>query len=295
MQSQYYYFVAGLPALNVEDTKCPITQEVFWTDAKNHLSKADFRLLLLMAQPEDAQDILTLIYKREDESKPLNECSKMFWQTYVDIIKQKAADPGVLIPEEYRCYPEFLHKICLEIFSAEEMPPFLESQHKLLEAVFAYCEELGNPFISAWYALNRDLQNILTAINGRKHKIDFARYLIGKGEMVEKLAKSHTADFGLAKESELFESVIRIWEQNNILYRERGYDILRWKWIENQVFFDYFNINRILGYYAQLRILNRWLGMEASHGKEVFHDTLDNLANSFTFPEQFNTKSISKK
>lgn len=62
-----------------------------------------------------------------------------------------------------------------------------------------------------------------------------------------------------------------------------------------RTFFNYFNIDRILGYYAQLRILERWQGMEPTLGKEVFHDTMDNLVNSFKFPEQFNVKLINKK
>ena len=175
------------------------------------------------------------------------------------------------------------------------MPSYLDSQHKLLETVYDYCSSLPNKFMKHWFELNRDIRNILTAINGREHNIPFAKYLVGTDDLVSRLAQSHATDFGLGKEHELFESVYRIWEQNNILYRERGYDLLRWKWIDSQNFFNYFNIDRILGYYAQLRILERWQGMEPTLGKEVFHDTMDNLVNSFKFPEQFNVKLINKK
>lgn len=294
MRNQYYYFVTGLPALSVDDTKRSITLQQFMNEAKSQLSAGDFRLLLLLCLPDDISDLLSLIYKTGSEGRPVQECSRVFWQGYIDAMKLKASDPGIPIPRDYKDYPDFLHQIVLEMFTGEELPSFLDSQHRLLEAVYAYCEKLGNAFLKRWYAFNRDVQNILTAINGRQHKIEFARYLVGGGELVGNLARSHAADFNLGKNHELFESLLRIWEQNNILYRERGYDVLRWKWIERQNFFNYFNIDRILGYYAQLRIIDRWLGLDADYGKEVFHDTMDNLANSFSFPEQFNVKSVSK-
>lgn len=295
MRNQYYYFVSGLPALSIDDAKLAITPQQFLTQAREQLSPGDFRLLLLLCLPSDVDDLLRVIYKNESANRPIDECSRWFWQTYADEAKARAGDPGIRVSKDYQAYPDAWHKICVEIFQAEELPPFLESQHKLLEATYEYCSNLGNKFLSSWFAFNRDLQNILIAINGRQHNIPFARYLVGSGEIVDKLAQSHAADLGLGKESELFESLLRIWEQNNILYRERGYDILRWKWIDSQNFFNYFNIDRILGYYAQLRILNRWQSMDPVLGKEVFHDSMDSLSNSFSFPPQFNVKSISKK
>lgn len=295
MRSQYYYFVTGLPALSIDDSKSAISLQQFQTDAKQHLTARDFSLLQVLCLPEDINDLLRIIYKNESEARPIQESSRSFWQTYTELMKQKASDPAIPISKDYRAYPDFWHDLTLELFQAEEMPPFLETQHKMLEATYAYCSGLGNKFISKWFDFNRDIQNILIAINGRHHKIEFAKYLVGEGELVEKLSKSHAADFGLGKDHELFESLMRTWEQNNILYRERGYDIIRWKWIDNQNFFNYFNIDRILGYYTQLRILNRWLSLDPSMGRDIFQDTMDSMANSYSFPKQFNIKSPSKK
>ena len=295
MRNQYYYFVTGLPALSIDDSKSSITPEQFLSDAKTHLSTKDYSLLLLLCLPDDIDDLLRIIYKKTDEGKPINECSLFFWQTYVEQIKLKAADSANHIGKDYQVYPDYLHRICLGIFSAEEMPSYLETQHQLLELVYQDNSRIGSKFLSQWFAYNRDMQNILIAINGRHHNFPFAKYLIGHDDLTEKLSKSHAADFGMGKDNEVFESLLRNWEQNNILYRERGYDILRWKWIDDHNFFSYFNIDRILGYYAQLRILNRWLSMDPALGKELLQDALDNMTSSFTFPEQFNVKSLSKK
>ncbi|MBW6513337.1 MAG: DUF2764 domain-containing protein [Candidatus Syntrophosphaera sp.] len=294
MRSQYYYFITGLPALSIDDSKSSITLQNFMEEAKTHLTAGDFKLLLLLCLPEDVGDLLRLIYQNESESRPIGECSRAFWQAYIELMKQKAADPSIRLSKDYQAYPDYWHELILGIFSGEELPPFLDSQHRLLEATFAFAAGLRNKFLSGWFEFNREIQNILIAINGRHHKLDFAKHLVGGGELVEKLAKSHAADFGLGKDHELFNDLLRIWEQNNILYRERGYDILRWKWIDNHNFFNYFNIDRILGYYAQLRILSRWLALDPSLGKEVFQDTMDTLSGSFSFPEQFNIKAKKK-
>ncbi len=291
MQSQYYYFVTGLPALSIDDAKAKISLKEFLEDAEKHLNARDLKLLRALDLPRDADDLLRIIFEKENEARPIHEHTRQFWQPYAEAMKQKANDPSTPIPKEYAGYPDFWHGIVLEIFSDEEMPSFLEIQKKLLEAVYAHCEGLGNKFIKKWFGFNRDLQNILIAINGRHHKVEYAKYLMGEGELVEKLARGHGSDFGLGRESWLFDELMKVWEQNNILYRERGYDIIRWKWIEDQNFFNYFNIDRILGYYSQLRILDRWLSLDPALGKEVFHDTMEDLAKSYEFPKKFDIKS----
>ncbi len=94
-----------------------------------------------------------------------------------------------------------------------------------LKKFYAWTAKSSNEFIKDWFAFDAHLKNILTAINGRKFNLPYAQYLIGESETVEKLSKSHTADFGLGKEDDLYNALVRIYEQNNILYRERGYDI----------------------------------------------------------------------
>ncbi len=297
MAKQYYYFVSGLPSLSIDDQKNVLTDKQFLLDAREHLSPGDFELLLLASLPTDADDLLKASYEPDPEleSNPDKDCSLWFWQRYVSNAREKLLNPRLKLPKDYQYLPDGIHEFCRQTLSAEELPPRLEAQHTLLEAIHAWAGKHGNEFIRDWFSFNRDLQNILMAINARKHGLPFAKYLVGTGWTVEQLATSHAADFGLGKESEIYNAAYRVWEQNNLLYRERGYDILRWKWIDNQNFFHVFNIDRILGYYCQLRILNRWIKMDPEAGAEVFQDTLNSLENSLSFPAQFNVKSISKK
>lgn len=295
MHTQYYYFVTGLPVITIEDSKLPFTPDEFLLDAQEHITASDFKLLRWLRLPEKVIELVNVIYNKEDKLHPIDEESLIFYKEYIDHIKERASEPNIPVRKEFKIFPNFLHKIITELYMEEELPTYQKVRHKLLEATYEFCCKSTDDFLNQWFNFNRDMQNIIIAINGRAHNIDYVPYLIGKGELVEKLAKVHTMDFGFGKDNELFESISRIWEQNNILYREKHYDILRWKWIDDFNFFNYFNIERILGFDAQLRMLNRWLKLDPVKGKEIFESTLDTLTKSFSFPEQFKVKSISKK
>ncbi|MCB5271822.1 MAG: DUF2764 domain-containing protein [Candidatus Cloacimonetes bacterium] len=291
MARQYYYFIAGLPTISIDDSKLAITPELFRQEAQQQLSKADYHLLKLLHLPDEISNLLLELYKRHDKQpNPEGLNSREYWVKYLDFLRHKANSPNLDTPEEFAYLPSFIAQIFLDAFAEEELPPSSVLEHQMLSHFFEFAAEHPNKFIVEWFDLQRNIKNILSAINGRHHELDFAPYLIGDDETVTNLKKSHAADFSLGKDHPFFDELMRIWEQNNILYRERSYDVLRNKWIDEQNFFEYFNIDRILGYYSKLRIINRWLVADAELGKEVFHDTLNKLENSFEFPDDFNIR-----
>jgi hypothetical protein len=290
MAKQYYYFIAGLPAISMDDTKLAYNPEQFREEAKAQLSEDDYQLIELLHLPAELSNLLTVLYKKEpgEMAEALHDAE--FWQAFIDFIKHRLSSNNLPTPHEYTFLPDFVTELVSTMLKEEDLPPYPAAEHMILQAFFSFCANHSNRFIREWFELERNVKNILVAINGRNHKLEFAKYLIGEDDTVKNLAHSHAADFGLGKDHPLFDAVQRIWEQNDILYRERGYDVLRNKWIDEQNFFDYFNIDRLLGYYSKLRIIHRWLKADAELGKEVFHDTLNKLESSFEFPEDFNIK-----
>ena len=294
MSRDYFYFISGLPNLNFEDSKLAYSPEQFRTEAAAQLSESDFRFLEILHLPQDLENLLRLVYKSEKDFNPEGLYPDSHWEAYLEFLRRKLDKPDLACPPEFSILPEFVGNTLLRILQQEDMQSLLKTEGELIRQFYAWTARHENDFLAKWFNFDAHLRNILVAINGRKFNLAYADYLVGEDELTETLAKSHAADFGLGKEDELFESLIRIYEQNNLLYREKTYDILRWKWIDNQNFFNYFNIDRILGYYCKLRILSRWLKADPNWGKEVFHDTLNALENSFTFPEDFNIKSVKK-
>lgn len=288
---QYYYFITGLPNLGLDDNKLSYDPAQFLEDAAAHLSKPDLKLLKLLHLPEEIRHLLAEFYPQERLPELPSIYPGGFYKEYTDALKQKLESPDNKLPARFAEVPAFMGKLSLELLALEELPSYNKTDHKFLSAFYEMACKHSNEFISKWFNLDRDLRNILIALNGRSHEYPFAEHILGSNELAGMLIKSSAADFGLGKEYPLYEAVWRIYDQNNLLYRERGYDVYRWKWIESQNFFQYFTIDRILGYYCKLRILARWTSLDTNTGKEVFFEALNTLQNSFSFPDEYAIKS----
>ncbi|MCB5235019.1 MAG: DUF2764 domain-containing protein [Candidatus Cloacimonetes bacterium] len=289
MAKEYYYLIAGLPNISLDDTKIAVRPEQFRPELKEHLSAKDYSNLELLHLPSDIQNLLYVLYK-EDKRDSEGIYSHEYWQGFIDYLRDKLDSSNLACPDDYKTLPEFVGATMLRALQLEELPNKESLNQELLSLFFNFVAKHKNPFIKAWFELDRNIRNILSAVNGRNHKIPYAQYLIGDDDVTFQLSSSHAADFGLGKELPIFDSIMRIWEQNDILHRERGYDVYKGKWIDEQNFFEYFTIDRILGYYSKLRIIDRWIRADAELGRQVFQDTIDRLEHSFSFPEDFNIK-----
>ena len=79
------------------------------------------------------------------------------------------------------------------------------------------------------------------ALNGRTHELDYAPWLVGDDELTQQLATGRGSDFGIGKSNDIFDDYSRAYEQNTVLPRERAYDALAWKFIDDLNFFQYFS------------------------------------------------------
>lgn len=288
---QYYYFVTGLPGLGIDDSKLNITLESFLDDARKQLGEKDYHLIELICLPDEIALLLDQLYPVKATADVSSIFPDGFWAEYLEWHKAKSNSPDISMPERFKLIPGFVSAILLTVLGKEELPTRIDTDLMLLSAFYEFVCKHPNEYLRKWFSLDRDIRNIVLAINGRKHGFRFAPYLIGENEIVERLSKSQANDFGLGKEFPVFEAIWRIYEQNNILYRERGYDIYRWKWIDAQNFFEYFSIDKVLGYFCKLRILTRWTKLDTDSGKSLFYDALNALENSFSFPEEYSIKS----
>lgn len=293
--AQYYYFVTGLPNLGYEDAKAAFSPASFMKEAAEKLNNRDMKLLQLLYLPDDLQNLLTLVYDQKREWIPDTPISREDWEELIAFLKPNP-DNDIRKPASLvKLLPAFVSPMIKELLALPELPKALDWESKLFSAFYEYATHHRNRYVRSWFTFNRDMQNVLIAINGRKYEYNYAPFLMGEGEVVEKLARSTAADFGLGKQYPLYETLYRIYDQYGIVDRERNYDALRWRWIDSQNFFEYFNIDRILGYFCKLRIQDRWLKLDVDSGKEIFFDTLNALENSFSFPEEFDLKQKVKQ
>lgn len=69
--------------------------------------------------------------------------------------------------------------------------------------------------------------------------------------------------------------------------RERKIDLLKWNWLDEESFFNYFTIERIFVFLLQLEMIERWISLDKEKGKELFKAMIQSLKNDVQIPEEF--------
>jgi len=83
MKQEYYYFVSGLPNINIDDTKLPWTPEEFLAEAKTQVSENDYHLLEILHLPMDLDNLLRVLYKTNKDRNMEGLYDDAFWEEYL--------------------------------------------------------------------------------------------------------------------------------------------------------------------------------------------------------------------
>lgn len=111
--------------------------------------------------------------------------------------------------------------------------------------------------------------------------------MIGNNEFSIALRTSNAKDFGLAMDYPFAEKVIALMENDNLVERERGLDLIYWNFLDEAVTFEYFSLERVISYMLRLMIVERWSKMNSESGRKVFMELVEKFRQSFQFEEQF--------
>ena len=85
---------------------------------------------------------------------------------------------------------------------------------------------------------------------------------------------------------EYFEQVLRISEIEELVERKEV-DLLKWNWMEDAVFFNYFTVERIFVFLLKLEMIGRWISMDKEKGSELFRQIIDKLKDEIQIPAEF--------
>jgi hypothetical protein len=287
MRKEYYYFVAGLPDIGFEEGKVLLSPEEFLREAATQLDRGDMERLRLFLLPDEIGNLLDALFGVEREVQDGGLVGREAWRGFIEALGPDREPGRPSAPAPFERLPAFVAELAAEFLRSEAAGSRPQWELKFVRAFHDFAAGLPEGFLRDWFAFDRDLRNILAALAGRKAGVAYADHLVGSGEAVDKMRTSQAPDFGLGREVPLVETLSRIMDQPDVVDRERALDALRWKWIDNRNFFEYFTVDRVIGYYAQLRILDRWARLDPESGRAVFFETLSSLENSFQFPEDF--------
>jgi hypothetical protein len=135
----------------------------------------------------------------------------------------------------------------------------------------------GNGFISSWFELNLNVNNILVALTARKHKLEIAPLIVGNTEVSEALRTSGARDFGLSGDVDYLDQVMKLHETQELLEREKKTDTMKWDWIEEANFFHYFTVERLYAFLLRLEMIERWISLDKEKGSQMFRKIIDSL------------------
>ena len=258
MSSKYYYLVAGLPELSLEDSKLSYTVADFKTEIYNGLSASDRRLIDLFYLKFDNANVLKLL---------------------ISILREG----GEISPKDF---PAYLSTFIVDYLNTPAESTVLQEDY-LAALYYEYAMRCGNKFVSAWFEFNLNINNILVAFTCRKFKWDIASNIVGNTEVCEALRTSSARDFGLSGEVDVFESLVKISEITELVEREKKLDTLRWNWMEDATFFDYFTIERIFAFLLKLEMIERWISLDKERGNQLFRSIIESLKNEVQIPAEF--------
>lgn len=275
----YYCLVAGFPDLIPDDKKLHFSSVELRNYLREELHPADFELVKLFYLPWDHENIINLVFETEFEWDRRGNYSRETLEQFVDKKQLELIDSSEF-PSYLIDFIEFFH-------DDEEEFPKTAAIKFLTEGWYKTLVESGNSFVTKFAEFRQNMANIILALNGRKHDIPFEEAIIGDDEVTHALKRSKARDFGLANEINDIETIVQIFEIENILDRELKLDNHTWQFIDEATFFNYFTIEKVLGLVQKIFIVERWFELDKEKGQQIFNRLLEEIQSNFEFPEEF--------
>lgn len=283
--AKYYATIAGLPNIGVDDRKLPFSSRFLVDELKEVLTAHDSRLLDIL-RIEEEQHFLIEYLTDAEKAKESKDQPSLFSYSEVEValeqLKKGKAPKKSTLPEYFI---SFLEEFVIEKEeeseddedeSRREWPKRLED--KLSDFYYAYAMNYGNRFVEEWSELNLNIKNVFAAFTSRKLGWNAGDFIVGNGEVEEKLRKSAGQTFGLTEEDiSYLNELTTIQNESDITRRERMIDLIKWRWLEDKTFDKVFDVETLLAYYLQLCIIERWTELNEQIGEETFRSIVATL------------------
>ena len=276
MKRNYHYLVAGLQDITLDIHKLTQDQLALKDELRTELHPKDYALVEKLFLPYDNENLLNLLLKND---KGFNEKGNYSRERLEENIKEPVD------------LPEYMMRFIAAYKNKDPFYPDMSPENELTTMFYdEVIPDEKNEFLRDWLQFELNVNNILVALNARKYKVPYENQIIGTGETAEAVRKSHARDFGLGNEIDYMEELTAISRKEDVKEREMAIDDLKWKYLDEAIFFHYFTIERILAFLIKLGMIERWLSIDKDHSNELFKKLLQELQDSYELPETFTEK-----
>ena len=273
---KYYYLIAGLPNIALDDSKLTYSVDEFRTEIEQMLTSHDRKLIDLFYLKYDNENLLVYINGSEKEPDPRGRIAKDEFDAIYKALKDEEKIPKFSHVPPY--VAEFIKLHWIEETKDNKVEgKAISWEDRLAAMYYAHAMKYGNRFVADWYELNLNINNILTAITCRKYGLDKADYIVGDNEVAVNIRTSNARDFGLSDSLEYLAELQRIAEESDLTAREKKIDLLKWKWLDDQIFFKTFDIESVFAYLVKLEMIERWVTLDKAKGEQTFRELIGTM------------------
>lgn len=265
---KYHYLISGLPDISFDDQKKIFEIADFKEMLEDSLYEEDFDQVKLVFLKDDNENLVNFLATGELKAG----LSGNFTAADFKEMREDTSFPGA---EEER-YPSYMTELIMKYEGEESFSP-VDYRHLLADKYYDHIMEKGSDFLKEFTLLNYNIENLRAFIESGKYKMDQERFITGNNSMALHLQQSVSRTLTRDPEFDLFDEVVSLSEITSIAEKELKFDQLKWNLIDEMIFFEYFNINWILGYLHKLFILRRWANLDAHSGEEKLRKIITGL------------------
>ncbi|MCP4752860.1 MAG: DUF2764 family protein [Proteobacteria bacterium] len=265
MTVPYYYIVAGLPDVYLDEGKAGPTLGAFAEEMRELVPAADGYLLDYIGYPIDHRNLMNILLEKQE---PFNDSGNFSDEELKKEIKNSDD------------IPEYMQVFLKAFKDNTQVVQNLSWENQLNWLFYESATSLENEFLSEWFTFELNFRNILAAINCRKANLQPDRHIICRNEVTDLLLKSNAPDFSLSSKLPWSDEVFSM-DFDAIADSEKRLDEFRLQMLEEMSVPELFSLETILRLGIRLSIVERWDTLKAEIGKETLHKMIDDLENSY--------------
>ncbi len=277
--ANYYCMIAGLPDIDLKDTKPGLSIEQMREQCEEVLTPQDKKLLFYFFLHFDCVNLVKLLKNPEAE---IDQWGNFSLEQLRDLITSATE-----LNFNVHRYPAFMSIFAREYaFNKDKAGYFPEDEmaYQFLDYAIKTCP---NRMMRRWYKLNLDITNILTAMLARSQGWSVGDFIKGEGEVQEMIRENKTKDFNLGLEFDYIPQLMKIVDEKDPVRKEKMIDAFKWIWLDERTFFEPFDMAAVFAYLCKLEMQERWAKLDVEQGKETFQKIIDDLRSEAQVPEEF--------
>lgn len=279
IKKEYHCLIAGLPDLFFDENNTTTSSSEFREELQHQLSPMDYQLVEYLFLPFDNQNLLNIFFRQD---------TSYFYPG--NITKQELEFQ--LSPENEEIQlPDYMKTFLSRMKEKEQSRTELQAENILTSLFYAYALNCPNLFLQHWFRFELNLKNVFTAFSCKQYNYEPEAQLIQVAG--EDLVYSLLMDNKL--KSDYFEDVIpyhnellKIADSKlELIEKEKALDKIKWEYLDENTFFHFFTIEKILAFTIKLLLIERWMKLDEETGKELLNRLSVDLITSYEFPAEF--------